>query len=74
MWKLLKYLVPDKKTVTHVQKLVSNGVEITHNKSIANTFNEYFTQIAESRKRNINFLRNPEQFLEVVNIPNKFNF
>ena len=46
MWKLLKYLIPDKKTNTHVQKLISNGVEITHNQLIANTFNNYFTQIA----------------------------
>ena len=75
MWKLLKYLIPDKKTNTHVQKLISNGVEITHNKSIANnTFNNYFTQIAESRKRNINFLGNPEQFLDGINVGSKFDF
>ena len=48
--------------------------EITHNKSIANTFNNYFTQIAESRKRNINFLGNPEQFLDGINVGSKFDF
>ena len=74
MWKLLKYLIPDKKTNTHVQNLISNGVEITHNKSIANTFNNYFTQIAESRKRNINFLGNPEQLLDGINVGSKFEF
>ena len=74
MWKMLKYLVPEKKCVTHIQKLVANGVEITNKKHIANTFNEYFTQVAESRKRNSVFLGNPEQFLKDVEVSSKFDF
>ena len=42
MWKLLKFLIPDKKTVLNIQKLVYNGVEFTGNRPIADAFNEYF--------------------------------
>ena len=74
MWKLLRYLIPNKKTNSHVQKLITNGVEITNNKSMANIFNEYFTQVAESRKQNVKFLRKPEQFLVDINIESTFEF
>ena len=42
MWKLLKFLIPQKNNIKRVQKLIVNDTEVTENKSIANAFNDFF--------------------------------
>ena len=53
-WKIINSVISNKKPSTQIKKLTTpTGSNITDNKSIAESFNEYFCNIAENLKREI---------------------
>ena len=52
-WKIINSVISNRKPCTQIKKLTTPTHTITDNKSIAQSFNEYFCSIAENLKRGI---------------------
>ena len=56
-WKRVKFLIPVKTVASRVPTLLyfDNGDTITNSYDISNTFNNYFSSIAETTKQRIKY-------------------
>ena len=67
IWKGIKDILNiNKKETSHISQLLHNGINISITKDMANSFNEFFTEIGPTLDKQIpnsNILRNPNVYL-----------
>ena len=73
IWKTLRCVIPNKRGDTSIHSIKVEGVDIKDDMKLANSFNEYFTNIVGSLKKNCKFGGNFSKYL-VKQVNSKFRF